>query len=128
MTGIERLKSMIEGPFEKPLFKIFMYLKSRTDMYDKYLNPEKSMNQMYEYIREQARKQAKNGVAMLEDSVVYGLAIHYFDESNEELGINKKKKEIKKSNENNSKTENVKVETPKAEEREQISLFEGVYV
>ena len=80
MTGVERLKSMIEeGPLKKPLFKIYMYLKTRNDMDEKFLNPEKSMTQMYDYIKEQVRKQAVDGVAMIEDAVVYGLAIHYFD-------------------------------------------------
>lgn len=124
MNGIERLKSMIEGPFEKPLFKIFLYLKSREDMYEKYLNEEKSMSQMYDYIKNEARKQAKNGVAIIEDSVVYGLAIHYFDESNEDLGLNKK--EVPKIGKPKKDTnEKEKVETPKDEEREQVSLFDG---
>lgn len=122
MTGVERLKSMIEeGPLKKPLFKIYMYLKTRTDMDEKYLNPEKSMTQMYEYIKEQVRKQAVNGVAMIEDVVVYGLAIHYFDESNEDLGLNQKKEKIKK-------VEPIK-EIPKAEQPKeddnQISFFGG---
>lgn len=125
MTGIERLKSMIEGPFQKPLFKIYMYLKTREDMYEKYLNPEKSMKQMYEYIKNQARKQAIDGVAMIEDSIVYGLAIHYFDESNKDLGIKKEdiKKQVKIEKENVVQPSNIEV--PKKEEREQFSLFDG---
>lgn len=122
MTGVERLKSMIEeGPLKKPLFKIYMYLKTRNDMDEKYLNPEKSMTQMYEYIKEQVRKQAVNGVAMIEDAVVYGLAIHYFDESNDDLGLNKKVEEIKKVE---SIKEIPKVEEPK-EDDNQISFFGG---
>lgn len=122
MTGVERLKSMIvEGPLKKPLFKIYMYLKNRTDMDEKYLNPEKSMTQMYEYIKEQVRKQAVNGVAMIEDAVVYGLAIHYFDESNEDLGLNKKVVELKKTE---PVKEIPKVEEPK-EDDNQISFFGG---
>ena len=125
MTGVERLNSMIEeGPLKKPLFKIYMYLKTRNDMDEKYLNPEKSMTQMYEYIKEQVRKQAVNGVAMIEDAVVYGLAIHYFDESNEDLGLNKKviEKVIKKTENISNAVQNI-VSTQKKEEREQLSLF-----
>lgn len=122
MTGVERLKSMIvEGPLKKPLFKIYMYLKNRSDMDEKFLNPEKSMTQMYEYITEQARKQAVNNTAMIEDAVVYGLAIHYFDESNEDLGLNKKVEEIKKVE---PIKEIPKVEVPK-EDDNQISFFGG---
>lgn len=126
MTGVERLKSMIEeGPLKKPLFKIYMYLKTRTDMDEKYLNPEKSMTQMYDYIKKQVRKQAVNNVAMIEDAVVYGLAIHYFDESNEDLGLNKKvvEKAIKKSEKISSTVQNI-IPTPKKEERKQLCLFE----
>lgn len=122
MTGVERLKSMIEeGPLKKPLFKIYMYLKTRNDMDEKYLNPEKSMTQMYNYIKEQVRKQAIDGVAMIEDAVVYGLAIHYFDESNEDLGLNKKVVETKKVE---PIKEIPKVEEPK-EDDNQISFFGG---
>lgn len=122
MTGVERLKSMIEeGPLKKPLFKIYMYLKTRNDMEEKFLNPEKSMTQMYDYIKEQVRKQAVDGVAMIEDAVVYGLAIHYFDESNEDLGLNKKVEEIKKIE---PIKEIPKVEVPK-EDDNQISFFGG---
>ena len=122
MTGVERLKSMIEeGPLKKPLFKIYMYLKTRNDMDEKFLNPEKSMTQMYDYIKEQVRKQAVDGVAMIEDAVVYGLAIHYFDESNEDLGLNKKVEEIKKVE---PIKEIPKVEVPK-EDDNQISFVGG---
>lgn len=126
MEGIERLKAMAMkgGSMQKQYFKIFMHLKNRTDMDEKFLNPEKSMDQMYEYIKGEVKKQAVNGVAMVEDAVVYGLAIHYFDESNEDLGI--KKKEIMPKKKEENKQEIPKIEPPKKEEREQISLFEGI--
>ena len=125
MEGIERLRvmAMNGGSMQKQYFKIFMYLKKRTDMDKKFQNPEKSFEQMYEYIKSEVKKQAVNGVAMVEDVVVYGLAVHYFDESNEDLGIKKKEIVTKKIAEN--KQEIPKSEEPKKEEREQISLFEG---
>lgn len=125
MEGIERLRvmAMNGGSMQKQYFKIFMYLKKRTDMDEKFQNPEKSFEQMYEYIKGEVKKQAVNGVAMVEDVVVYGLAVHYFDESNEDLGIKKKEIVTKKIAEN--KQEIPKSEEPKKEEREQISLFEG---
>lgn len=124
MEGVERLRvmAMNGGSLQKQYFKIFMYLKKRTDMDEKFLNPEKTMAQMYEYIKNQVKKQAVNGVAMIEDAVVYGMAVHYFDESNEDLGINKQKIVPKKKAE--SKQEIPKIVPPKKEEeREQISLF-----
>lgn len=121
MEGIERLREMLGGGFQKPLLKIFMYLKTREDMDEKYLNPEKSLEQMYEYIKSEAKKQAIHGVAILDDAVVYGLAIHYFDETNEKLGL--KKKEEKKNNKESKKIDNDISEENKA--KEQISLFAG---
>ena len=123
MEGVERLRvmAMNGGNLQKQYFKIFMYLKNRTDMDEKFLNPEKTLAQMYEYIKDQVRKQAVNGVAMVEDAVVYGMAVHYFDETNEDLGI--KKKEIVPKKKEEKKQEIPKIEPPKKEEREQISLF-----
>lgn len=126
MKGIERLRNMIqEGLYKKPLLKIYMYLKTRPDMDKKFSNPEKSMDQMYEYIISQVKKQKVDGVAMVEDAVVYGLAIHYFDESNEDLGIKKEVITPSTKTEKNKIIKPIKIEKPKKEEREQISLFEG---
>ena len=125
MEGIERLRVMAinGGSMQKQYFKIFMYLKKRTDMDEKFQNPEKSFEQMYEYIKSEVKKQAVNGVAMVEDVVVYGVAVHYLDESNEDLGM--KKKDIVTNKIAENKQETPKSEEPKKEEREQISLFEG---
>lgn len=112
MDGVSRLKTMLVQPIDMNLFKIFLYLKKREDLYVKFLNPEKSLEQMMEYIKSEARKKAVNGCAMLEDAVVYGLAVHYFDETNEALGLIKKEKKVsntKKENVNNSNDENEKV-------------------
>ena len=40
----------------------------------------KSIKECCEYITEEARKLAKNGCAAVEDSVVFGWAVHYYDE------------------------------------------------
>ena len=88
--GIERIKVLASEIKEKALLKIIEYLLSREDMNEKYLNEEKTLSQMIIFIRDEAKKQAKNGMAMVEDEVVYGWAIHYFDESNEKLGLNNK--------------------------------------
>lgn len=89
MEGIERLKKLIEGQSDKALNKVVDYLCTREDMNEKYLNEEKDLKAMIEFIRAEAKKQSKNGVAMIEDEIVYGWAIHYFDETNEALGITK---------------------------------------
>ena len=94
MEGIERIKILASEVKDTALLKIVDYLLSREDMNDKYLNEEKSLKQMVEFIKGQAQKKANNGMAMIEDEVVYGWAIHYFDESNDQLKI--KENTIKK--------------------------------
>lgn len=85
MKGIERIKILGSEVKDKPLLRIINYLVSREDMNEKYLNEEKSLKQMVEFIKNEAKKQAKDGMAWIEDEVVFGWAIHYFDESNKEL-------------------------------------------
>ena len=96
MLGIERIKILGSEVKDKALLKVIEYLVSREDMNEKYLNEEKSLKQMVEYIKSEAKKQAVNGMAMIEDEEVYGWAIHYFDEANEKLGLKVEIKNIVK--------------------------------
>lgn len=88
LDGIERIKILAKEVKDKPLLKIIDYLLTRNDMNDKYLNEEKNLSQMIQYIKAEAKKRAINGVAVIEDEEVYNLAIHYFDEANSNLKIN----------------------------------------
>ena len=96
MLGIERIKILGSEVKDKALLKVIEYLVSREDMNETYLNEEKSLKQMVEYIKSEAKKQAVNGMAMIEDEEVYGWAIHYFDETNEKLGLKVETKNIVK--------------------------------
>lgn len=61
------------------------YLQSRKDLEEKLRNPRKSIKECCSYIISQAKKEAKGESACcLEDRVVYGWAVHYYDE--EEVG------------------------------------------
>lgn len=137
LEGIERIKVLASEIKDKPLLKIVDYLISREDMNEKYLNEEKSLTQMIEFIKSSAQKEAKNGMAMIEDEVVYGWAIHYFDETNENLKLVKKetpKATTKGSNQEEKKTEIEKEniesrEMPKTSKKSwvpegQLSLFD----
>lgn len=88
LDGIERIKILAKEVKDKTLLKIIDYLLTRNDMNDKYLNEEKNLSQMIQYIKAEAKKRAINGVAVIEDEEVYNLAIHYFDEANSNLKIN----------------------------------------
>lgn len=118
MNGVERIKVLASEIRDKALLKIIDYLINRTDMNEKYLNEEKSLKQMVQYIKDRAKAQAQNGMAMIEDEVVYGWAIHYFDEPNSVLNLS-----------NNTKSESsLKSITMPREKKEyvpegQLSLF-----
>ena len=105
MEGIERIKKLSQEQKDANIKKVVEYLINREDLDEKFLNEEKNLNDMWEYIKKQAKEKAVNGCAVIEDEEVYGLAVHYFDETNEELGINtNKKKQDAKKEENAPKT------------------------
>ena len=89
MQGIERLKVLSSEIKDIPLLQIINYLLSREDMDEKYLNEDKSIKQMVSFIKTEAKKEAKNGIAWVEDKKVFGWAIHYWDEPNEKLNLEK---------------------------------------
>lgn len=130
MNGIERLSEMIKGQKDKYLQIIVNHLMLQTEMSEAFLNEEKNLKDMATYIKDLARKQATNNVAVIEDAVVFQWAKDYFNKSNEELGI--KKIEAKNNAETVEKDEfgsifdlnntNKNMENKK-EEVEQITLF-----
>lgn len=61
---------------------------------DKILNDKKSLSGCWEYIKSKARKDAVGVCAVIDDNVVFGWALHYFDE--EELDWKEKPKETPK--------------------------------
>ena len=107
MKGIERIKILSSDIKDEQLKSIIDYLLSRTDMNDKYLNEEKSLSQMIKFIMREANEKLKKvsisggSVAYATDEMVFGWAIHYWDESNSNLNLDNKKTE-KEENDTNS--------------------------
>lgn len=95
---IEEIKenTNISAEDKKGILKVAEYLLIRNDMDKKYNNPEKTLLEMWEFIKDEAREKATNGVAILDDEEVYSIAIHYFDESNEDLKIKSKTTKVSK--------------------------------
>lgn len=87
MNGIERIKVLASEVKDEAVLEIVRYLISRTDMNDKYLNEEKSLKQMIDFILKEAKKKSENNMAMIKDDVVFGWAIHYWDEDNKDLDL-----------------------------------------
>ena len=63
-----------------PIDRIFKYLMSVPGMDEKMRNPKKSITDMWQFVESNARKQATGNTACIEDEVVYGWAVHYYDE------------------------------------------------
>ncbi|HIT38231.1 MAG TPA: hypothetical protein IAB59_07140 [Candidatus Onthousia faecipullorum] len=118
--GLERIKKLSAEVKDKAVLKIINYLLSRKDMNEKYLNEEKSLTQMIEFIKAKAKEKATNGVAMIEDDEVYSWAIHYFDESNKDLKISKTKSDVEVKEEKKSTVKKNKNWIPEG----QLSLFD----
>lgn len=128
MEGLERLEKEVLEMNNNNILAIFEYLKTRTDLYEKFDNSEKSIKQMYKFICEKAKKQAINNVAMINGKMVYLWAVTYFNKINSELGLNETPKVMppsaneviknieKKEKENETKKDNL----------EQITLFQEV--
>jgi hypothetical protein len=75
---------------------------------ERYKLESKSLDKCIQYIKSQAQKQAKQGFAAIEDDVVYGWAVHYYQEDNVE--VNEKVK---------AKVVTPKADKPKEEEKKQ---------
>jgi len=130
MEGIKRLSEMVKNQKDKYLIKVVSYLILQEDMNEYYLNEEKNLKDMADYIKKLAKKEAINGVAIIEDETVYQWAKEYFQTSNQELGI--ENKVVKTNNEKNNNNNNINSkfgsifgnkEIKKEQEIEQISLF-----
>lgn len=120
LLGLERIKKLSAEVKDKAVLKIINYLLSRKDMNEKYLNEEKSLTQMIEFIKAKAKEKATNGVAMIEDDEVYSWAIHYFDESNKDLKISRTKEDVEVKEEKKSTVKKNKNWVPEG----QLSLFD----
>lgn len=132
MTGTERLLEMVEDQEDMALKQTVDYLISRKDMEARYLNQEKNLKEMCDFIRSKANSHAKNGWNYITDAVVYAWAIMYFSLPNKFLKIETKEKSNKASKHSTSKKNNVvsiedaKQKIEQKKEVEQLNLFGGV--
>ena len=97
---------------------------------NKTLINKKNLESFMKYAANEARKSAVNNCAIIEDEIVFGWAIHYFEEDeiegilyNEDGSKFEPKNEIKKQVKNENKIEEIK---PKKEEKNNYSLFDYI--
>lgn len=83
---------------------------------------QKTLQSCFDYIRGEAKKQAQGGCAMISDAVVFGWAIHYFEEDEIKVKDTGESKPIPEPKELIKKTEKKQAKTVEKNE-EQLSLF-----
>lgn len=125
MEGKERLEQETIEMNNYNVVLIFNYIKDKDELQEKFDNEEKTIKGMYEFICGKAKTLAQNGVAAVNDKVVYLWAITYFCKSNEELGIKKEEKKIKSATDASKESISNKEKGIK-ESDEQVSIFEAV--
>ena len=125
MEGKERLEQETIEMNNYNVVLIFNYIKDKDELQEKFDNEEKTIKGMYELICGKAKTLAQNGVAAVNDKVVYLWAITYFCKSNEELGIKKEEKKIKSATDASKESISDKEKGIK-ESDEQVSIFEEV--
>lgn len=59
---------------------LIQFMKNDPSFAEKVMAEKKSMKEMLQYVMSEAKKQATGGAACLKDDVVFGMAVHYFDE------------------------------------------------
>jgi hypothetical protein len=104
----------------QPLKTIGDYLMSRGDLTEKLEDEAKSLDGCWSYIVSEAKKKAANQCACLTDEEVFGLAVHYYDESIDMSKVEKiKVKTVISQKASNPK----KTKKEKKSDDEQLSLF-----
>lgn len=127
MNGFDRLKEQMEGQEDHALQEVVNYLLTREDMEPRYLNEEKTLERMCDFIKEKARKNAKNGWNFVSNEIVFAWAIMYFSLPDSLLQISPPtQKKVEKPKKDESKNNVISIEQAKNIQKEkQLSLFGG---
>lgn len=107
---------------------IFDYLKENANeaLKTKINNGKKTLSQCMDYVKKEAKNQAVGGMAMIEDKIVYGWAVHFFEEDSikakaaHTAEIKKPENKIVKF----ERKEEPKKEKPKTVDDGQMNLFD----
>lgn len=62
------------------MLRVFMEYNATEELAEKINRGPKTFEGCAAFIKEEARKQAQNGVAVIKDATVYGWAMHFFEE------------------------------------------------
>lgn len=116
-AALSKLKKQSEGS-KDPLTlacvnHLIAFLEQEPSFVEKIMNEKKTLKEMRNYIYSEARKLASGNCAAVEDTTVFGWAVHYFDEANLKVsGTVSTKVTTSKALKNKSKPEPAAVEKP----------------
>ena len=114
-TEFKSAKERIKDYLDERASKDELFAKS-------YAKTNKNIDECYDYIVGEARKQCKDSDSIcISDDVVYGLAVHYYDEDNIKVGRSKESKESKESTEISKATKMASNANKKASESKKKS-------
>ena len=133
MNGFERLKEQVKDQEDESLQKVVNFLLTRTDKEQCYMQDNKTLDKMCDFIGEKAKKHKHNKLNWIDDNIVFSWAVLYFALPDELLGIKNKKSNKKTTNnneDNKTQTPNNVVSMEEAkkkmkEKSKQLSLFGG---
>lgn len=74
-----RIKLKTDNKCEKIILN-YLEKNASDDLVERINNGKKTLTQCWNYITSEAKKEAKNGCACIEDATVYGWAVHFFEE------------------------------------------------
>lgn len=132
MNGFDKLKEELEkqDPNDYALKDTVNYLLTRKDLEPKYLNEEKSVKQMHDFIVSKGQKHIGSGWSYIQDNVVFAWAVMYYSLPNSFLKIDTEKssktstKSTKTTTKNNVVSlQEAKKKIEKKKETEQLSIF-----
>ena len=96
-TEFKSAKERIKDYLDERASKDELFAKS-------YAKTNKNIDECYDYIVGEARKQCKDSDSVcISDDVVYGWAVHYYDEDNIKVGRSKESTESKEMSETDKK-------------------------
>ncbi|MFR1687983.1 MAG: Cas9 inhibitor AcrIIA9 family protein [Massilimicrobiota timonensis] len=87
---MEKFMNELKNTTNPWIKRIGEYLLSRDDMQDNLKKENKSLKECFDYILIELSKQSKRegniGYAAGDDEIIYGMAVHYYDEDDIEVG------------------------------------------
>lgn len=125
MEGIDRIKKLSQETNDQNVKRVAEYLVNREDLNERFLNQEKSLTSMWDFIKKEAQKKAENGCAAIPDEEVYSLAVHYWDESNKDLGIKNKKSKTEETRAEHIEDKSEPTEPPKHKDEDIVMKYKG---